>query len=45
MAKKSRQKLKYLENQESFYGGIKSILIILKGFQLLKIVSDVTVRL
>ena len=32
MTKKSRQKFKYRENEESFYDEIKNIFIILKGF-------------
>ena len=31
MTKKSRQKLKYLENEKSFWSEIKSIFIIFKG--------------
>ena len=45
MAKKSRQKLKYLENGKNFWGEIKSIFIILKDFQLPKIVTDLRVCL
>ena len=41
MTKKSRKKLKYLENEKSFWGEIKRIFLsFLKGFQLQKIVSD-----
>ena len=39
MTKKSRQKLKYLENEKRYYSSF------LKGFQLPKIVLDVRVRL
>ena len=45
MIKKSRQKLKYRENKKSFWGEIKSIFIIFKGFQLPKIVSDLGAHL
>ena len=44
MTKKSRQKHKYLENEKSFLGEIKTFLSFLKGFQLLKIVLDLRVR-
>ena len=41
MTKKSRQKLKYLENEEGFWGEIKNIFhLFWKRFQLPKIVSD-----
>ena len=44
MTKKSRQK--FLENEKNFWGEIKSVFLsFLKGFQLPKIVSDLTVRL
>ena len=44
MTKKSRQKPKYLENEMSFRGKIKSIFLsFLKGFHLPKIVSDLSV--
>ena len=36
MTKKSRQKLKYLENEKSFLGEIKSIFIIFKGLSAAK---------
>ena len=36
MTKKSRQKLKYFENEKSFWGEIKSIFSFWKGFQLPK---------
>ena len=42
MTKKSWQKLKYLENEKSFQGKIKSIS---KGFQLSKTVSGLGVGL
>ena len=46
MTKKSRQKLKYLENEMSFWVEIKKhFSSFLKGFQLPKVVSDLTVRL
>ena len=46
MTKKSRQNLKYLENEKSFLGKIKKhFLSLLKGFELEKIVSDLRVRL
>ena len=45
MTKKSRQKLKYLENGKNFRGEIESILSsFLKDFQLSKIVSDLRLR-
>ena len=44
--KKSKQKLKYLENEKSKIGEIKKhFSSFLKGFQLPKIVSDFTLRL
>ena len=36
MTKKSRQKSKYLENEKSFWGEIKSIFIIFKGLSVAK---------
>ena len=36
MTKKSRQKLKYLENEMNFRGEIKSILMIFEGFSFAK---------
>ena len=45
MAKKSRQKFKYLENEKSFQGEIQKHFLFLKGFQLPKTVSDLRVRL
>ena len=50
MTKKSRQTLKYLENEKGFWGEIKSIfkkafLIIVKGLSVPKIVSDLRVHL
>ena len=42
MTKKSKQKLKYLENEQSFYKYFPSFL---KTFQLPKIVSDQSVHL
>ena len=38
MAKKSRQKFKYLENEKSFQGEIQKHFLFLKGFQLPKTV-------
>ena len=43
MTKLSRQKFEYLENEKSFSCEIKSILSLLKGFQMPKIVSDLRV--
>ena len=46
MTKNSKQEFKYPENKKSFRGEIKrNFLSFLKGFQLLKIVSDLRVRL
>ena len=45
MTKKSRQKVKHLENEKSFWGEMKNILSFLKGFLLLKLVSDLRVHL
>ena len=45
LTKKSKQKLKYLENEKSFGGKIKSIFDHNKRFQLPKIVSELRVRL
>ena len=45
MSKKSRQKLKYLENEKSFLGEKKHVSSFLKGFQFSTIVSDLRVRL
>ena len=47
MHKKSRQKLKYLENEKSLVKGEikKHFLSFLKGFQLSKIFPDLKVRL
>ena len=46
MTKKSRQKLKYLENEKSFLGEIKKhFSSFLNSFQLPKIISDLRVRL
>ena len=36
MTKKPRQKLKYLEKEKSFQGGIESIFIIFKGLSTAK---------
>ena len=45
MTKNAEQKLKYLKNEKSFHGEIKSIFHHLwKDFHLLEIVSDLTVR-
>ena len=43
MTKTSRQKYKYLENETSFQGEIKSISSFLENLQLPKIVSDLKV--
>ena len=45
MTKKSRQKLKYLENKKSFWSEIKSLFHHFKGLSVVKIVSDPRVRL
>ena len=45
MTKKSRQKLKYLENKKSFWSEIKSLFHHFKGLSVVKIVSDLRVRL
>ena len=45
ITKKSRQKVKYLENEKSFQGEIKNFSSFSEGFQLPKIVSDLRVRL
>ena len=45
MTKRSRQKLKYTENEKSFYGEIKSIFHHLKAFQSPQIVSHLRVCL
>ena len=43
--KKWTQKFKYLENEKSFWGEIKSIFHHLKDFQLPKVISDLRVHL
>ena len=43
MTKNSVQKFKYLENEKSFWSKIKAFSSFLKGFQLLKVVSDLRV--
>ena len=46
MPKKSRQKFKYLENGKRFFQAIKkAFFIIFKGLLVVKIVSDLRVRL
>ena len=45
LTKRSSQKFKYLENENSFYSETKSILHLLKGFSVDKIVSHQKVRL
>ena len=45
MNEKSKQKLRYLENEKSFPGEIKNISLFLKDFHLPKIVSDLRVGL
>ena len=40
-----RQKLKHLENEKSFRGGIRSIFIIFKGLSVAEIVSDLRAHL
>ena len=45
MTKKSRQKIKYIENEKGFKVKQKHFPSLLKDFQLPKIVSDLRVRL
>ena len=45
MTKKSRQKLKYPENEKSFWGEIKTFFIIFKDLSVTKIASDLRVCL
>ena len=45
MIKKSRQKFKYFESENNFWGEIERTFIILKDFPLPKIVLDQSVRL
>ena len=45
MTKKSRQKLKYLENEKSFWDEIKNFSSFLNSFQLPVIVSDLKMSL
>ena len=45
MIQKSKKKLKYLENEKSFWAEIEDIFHFLEGFQLSKIVSESRVHL